>query len=94
MNTEKNSPADKIVGSSDGLERRSDRQPALFLIANHICCTDLTTGFCSPQNKEVCECWNRAQNFLRGSGLSAQACVWVLQNRRKIEKAAENDVSF
>jgi hypothetical protein len=67
---------------------RAERQPALHLIAAEICSLELTDGFCMPQNKAVCECWDRATAMIRSTGFSAQACAWILRNRTQIEKEA------
>ena len=69
-------------------ETRAERQPALCLLAEAICIYGMTTGFCSPRNNHACGCWQRAEEMMRGSGMSAAACVWVLQNRRRIEQEA------
>lgn len=72
----------------DDEQRRCDRQPALFLIAQELCCTGMTDGFCMPQHAEGCNCWVEASRFQQATGLSANACVWVLKNRTRIEKEA------
>lgn len=70
-------------------ERRCDRQPGLALAAEVFCSTDLTNGFCTPKQVDSCRCWDRAQETMRGSGLSAQAVAWVYAHRKRIEEEAE-----
>lgn len=72
-----------------GRERRCDRQPGLCLAAEQFCSTDLTDGFCSPKQRDVCKCWDRAEQSMRGTGLSAQAVAWVYAHRHRIEEEAE-----
>ena len=74
-------------------ERRMDRQPALFLIADAICSLGDTDGFCTPRHGDACKCWTKAEQMQNATGLSANACVWVLQHRTKIEQQANGDRS-
>lgn len=76
---------------SESKIRKIDMHPAMGMLANTICILGETDGFCSPSNKEVCACWDRAEKMLHGSGLSAQACKWVLMHKSKIEEAAEKE---
>lgn len=72
-----------------GRERRCERQPGLFLAAHELCVTDLTNGFCSPKQVDSCQCWDKAEQMLRGSGLSCQAIAWLYRNRKRVEEEAE-----
>lgn len=69
-------------------KRRCDTQPALFKVAECLCIYDMTDGFCTPRNKEVCACWDRAKQLMEASGFSALALVWILKNRQRIEEEA------
>ena len=69
-------------------ERRCDRSPGLFMAAQEFCVTDLTDGFCTPKQRDVCKCWDRAEQSMRGTGLSAQAVAWIYRHRTKIEAEA------
>lgn len=71
-------------------QRRSERQPALALVAEELCVCDMTDGFCTPRNKDMCKCWDRASTLLHESGFSAQALVWILKHRTRIEQQAAN----
>lgn len=73
-------------------ERRSDRQPALFRAALSICVTDMTDGFCTPQNAETCKCWQKAEAVMEATGLSGRAVAWMWPRRRMIETEAEKAV--
>jgi hypothetical protein len=72
-------------------QKRFDMQPALGNLASVICAYDETDGFCSPSNKDVCRCWDRAEQLLHGSGMSCQALEYVLLNKTEIEKKAAED---
>ncbi len=68
--------------------RRIDRQPGLGMVAQEFCVTDLTDGFCTPKLRDNCVCWHRAEKLMKATGMSAQACSWVVGNREAIEKDA------
>lgn len=83
-------------GGQDGMsekktikdERRCDQQPGLFVLAETFCSYDMTDGFCTPRNRDRCECWDKAEAMLKSSPLSANACSWVLKNKERIEREA------
>jgi len=78
----------KGTGQVDDGKRRMDYQPALFLVAQEICSLDMTDGFCTPRNRDACECWSKAEKLMDSSGFSAKALVWILQHRKRIEEEA------
>jgi hypothetical protein len=73
---------------SDEPVRRIDTQPALGKVAECLCVYDMTDGFCHPKNNNACKCWSRAEEIQQSTGFSAQACVWILRHRTRIETEA------
>lgn len=69
-------------------KRRMDLSPALFKIAECFCVYSLTDGFCTPRNKDNCQCWDKAKQMQEVTGFSANACAWILTNRGRIEQEA------
>lgn len=68
--------------------RRCDEQPGLHKAALAACTTRLTDGFCTPNTRDVCRCWDAAEAAQRATGMSAQAVAWVFNHRSAIEREA------
>lgn len=60
--------------------------PALFRLAETICSHKSTPDSCFPENNDQCWCWKRAMGMLDSTGLSSQACQWIVRNRQYIEQ--------
>lgn len=67
---------------------RAEQSPALCKVAECFCIYNLTDGFCHPRNKDSCACWDKAKAMTESTGMSANACCWVLLNKKRIEGEA------
>lgn len=52
---------------------------ALRAMAEHICVTRLTDGFCRSENKPECKCWTDAGGLLRSLDSVGVQCVWLYE---------------
>lgn len=71
---------DVMVGDRlSGVDGAKHQLRALSALAEHVCLTRLTDGFCRSENRPECRCWQEADGLLKAMSSRGVYPVWFYQ---------------
>ncbi len=87
--SEEGVPVERVGKRLEGVNLAKHQLRAATALAEHVCATRLTDGFCRSENRPECRCWQEADGLLKAMGSRGVFPVWFYELDQPLSQSAD-----